>query len=104
MNEEIKNQMLINSDSYEFFLKQTREAERNFFKHSGKCIKHIQQVSEIAEDEGGLPSSRINIKKFKKAREAGEQFLVILITLLIRHLIIFLCFFLLFQKLQKLNL
>ena len=77
MNEEIKNQMLLNSDSYEFFLKETREAERNFFKHSGKCIKHIQQVSEIAEDEGGVPSSRINIKKFKKAREAGEQFLVI---------------------------
>ena len=77
MNEEIKSQMLLNSDSYEFFLKETREAERNFFKHSGKCIKHIQQVSEIAEDEGGLPSSRINIKKFKKAREAGEQFLVI---------------------------
>ena len=76
MNEEIKNQMLLNSDSYEFFLKQTREAERNFFKHSENCIKHIHQVSEIAEDEGGLPSGRINIKKFKKAREAGEQFLV----------------------------
>ena len=77
MNEEIKNQMLLNSDSYEFFLKQTREAERNFFSHSEKCIKHIHQVSEVAEDMGEVfDSGRINIKKFKKAREAGEQFLV----------------------------
>jgi len=78
MNEEIKNQMLLNSDSYEFFLKETREAERNFFKHSEKCIKHIHEASEIAEDKGEVfDSSRINIKKFKKAREAGEQFLVL---------------------------
>lgn len=77
MNEKIKNQMLINSDSYEFFLKKTRAAERNFFKHSENCINHINQASEAAEDEGGSPHSRINIKNFKKAREAGEQFLVI---------------------------
>jgi hypothetical protein len=77
MNEETKNQMLINSDSYEFFLKQTREAERNFFSHSEKCIKHIHQVSDVLEAAGEVfDSGRINIKKFKKAREAGEQFLV----------------------------
>jgi hypothetical protein len=78
MNEETKNQMLINSDSYEFFLKETRAAERNFFKHSEKCIKHIHQVSDVSEAAGEVfDSGRINIKKFKKAREAGEQFLVI---------------------------
>tara|TARA_B100001971_G_C17914309_1_gene394474 strand:- start:194 stop:643 length:450 start_codon:yes stop_codon:yes gene_type:complete len=75
MNEEIKNQMLLNSDSYEFFLKQTREAERNFFHQSEKCIKNIHDVSDDAEDKASS-GSRINIKKFKKAREAGEQFLV----------------------------
>jgi len=68
--------MLLNSDSYEFFLKQTREAERNFFHQSEKCIKNLHDVSDDIEDKpsGG---GRININKFKKAREAGEQFLTI---------------------------
>ena len=73
MNEEIKNQMLLNSDSYEFFLKQTRAAERNFFEQSEKCIKNIHDVSDDAEDKASSGSG-ININKFKKAREAGEQF------------------------------
>ena len=77
MNEKIKNQMLLNSDSYEFFLKETRTAERNFFDLSEKCIKHIHMESEMAEAEGRLTGGRINIKKFRKAREAGEQFLTI---------------------------
>ena len=76
MNQEIKKQMLLNSDSYEFFLKQTREAERNFFNCSEKCIKNIHDVSDDAEDKASS-EGRINIKKFKKAREAGEQFLTI---------------------------
>ena len=75
MNEKMKNQMLLNSDSYEFFLKQTREAERNFFQQSEKCIKNIHDVSDDAEDKASSGSA-ININKFKKAREAGEQFLV----------------------------
>ena len=78
MNEEIKNQMLLNSNSYEFFLKQTREAEKNFFRYSALCIKEISRANDLFEETGDdLYYRRINIKKFKAARDAGEQFLTI---------------------------
>ena len=76
MNEEIKNQMLLNSESYEFFLKETREAEKNFFRYSALCIKEIERANDAFEEtQDELYYSRINIKKFKAAYDAGKQFL-----------------------------
>ena len=76
MNEEIKKQMILNSDSYEFFLKQTREAEKNFFRCSVLCIKEIEKANdEFEETDDDSCYRRINLNKFKKAEEAGEQFL-----------------------------
>jgi len=78
MNEEIKKQMLLNSDSYEFFLKQTREAEKNFFQYSALCIKEIERANDAFEEtQDESFYRRINIKKFKVANEKGEQFLTI---------------------------
>ena len=78
MNEEIKKQMLLNSDSYEFFLKQTREAEKNFFEYSALCIKEISRANDVFEEtQDESCYRRININKFTAARKAGEQFLLI---------------------------
>jgi hypothetical protein len=78
MNEEIKKQMILNSDSYEFFLKQAREAEKNFFRYSGLCIKEISNANDMFEEtQDESCYRRINIKKFKSARDAGKQFLTI---------------------------
>ena len=78
MNEEIKNQMLLNSDSYEFFLKETRRAEKNFFRYSVLCIKEIEKANdEFEETDDDSCYRRINLNKFKEAKKAGEQFLTI---------------------------
>jgi len=70
--------MLLNSDSYEFFLKQTREAEKNFFRYSALCIKEISRANDMFEEtQDESCYRRINIKKFKVANEKGEQFLII---------------------------
>ena len=78
MNEEIKNQMLLNSDSYEFFLKQTREAEKSFFHYSALCIKEISKANDMFEEtQDESCYRRININKFKAAHAAGQQFITI---------------------------
>ncbi len=87
--------MLLNADSYEFFLKQTREAEKKFFRYSAQCIIEISKISDHNEEmlnplseesiSDNLPNldlsdlnlPRKNIKKFKDARIAGEQVLSI---------------------------
>ena len=70
--------MLLNSDSYEFFLKQARESEKNFFRYSSLCIKEIERANDAFEETQDDSSyRRINIKKFKAADIAGEQFLTI---------------------------
>ena len=87
--------MLLNADSYEFFLKQAREAEKKFFRYSAQCIIEISKISDHNEemldsfskesisdnlpdlDLSDLNLPRINIKKFKDARIAGEQVLLI---------------------------
>ena len=69
--------MMINSESYEFFLEQTREAEKEFFRHAELCGKEVSKITEAVETGDVSNLKRINIKKFKEARESGEQFLVI---------------------------
>ena len=86
MNEEIKNQMLLNSESYEFFLMKTREKEKDFFAKAELCGKEMERVTEEVEEKGFKPntaqydlsvSRRINLNIFSEALEEGEGYMTI---------------------------
>tara|TARA_B100000287_G_scaffold9736_2_gene9821 strand:+ start:3322 stop:3825 length:504 start_codon:yes stop_codon:yes gene_type:complete len=83
MNEEIKNQMLLNSDSYEFFLNKTRDAEKMFFKKAEECGKEMERVTNEVKEIGHKPntpqwnlsiSRRINLNIFSNAIDEGEKY------------------------------
>jgi len=77
--------MLLNSDSYEFFLKQTRETEKKFFDKAELCGKEMMRVTNELEEIGFKPntaqydlsvSRRINLNIFSEAINQGEGFMV----------------------------
>ena len=71
----MKKQMLLNSDSYDFFLKETRKAEKDFFRYAELCQEEICKITDMLEDTSDLSNlRRINIKKFKEAEVAGKKF------------------------------
>tara|TARA_R100000808_G_C2152123_1_gene161428 strand:+ start:50 stop:538 length:489 start_codon:yes stop_codon:yes gene_type:complete len=86
MNEEIKNQMLLNSESYEFFLMKTREKEKVFFAKAELCGKEMERVTQEVEKKGFKPntaqydlsiSRRINLNIFSAALSEGKSYMTI---------------------------
>ena len=82
MNDKIKNQMLLNSESYQFFLNETRKAERKFFKYSALCGIEMERVSEDFEEqtanglfEKDINLHRINLNIFSEAINQGKKFI-----------------------------
>ena len=80
MNEEIKKQMLLNSESYQFFLNETRKAEKKFFRYSALCGLEMEKVSNDVEQQisnggEGLDLRPININIFSEAIIQGKKFI-----------------------------
>lgn len=82
MNEEIKNQMLLNSESYQFFLNETRKAEKKFFRYSALCGLEMEKVSDDFEEqttnglfEKDINLRRINLNIFSEAINQGKKFI-----------------------------
>jgi hypothetical protein len=80
MNEEIKKQMLLNSESYQFFLNETRKAEKKFFRYSALCGLEMEKVSNDVEQQisnggEGLNLRGINLNIFSEAINQGKRFI-----------------------------
>jgi hypothetical protein len=86
MNEKIKNQMLLNAESYEFFLEKTREIEKQFFSMAASCTTEMERVVDELEELGVKPntaqydlsiSRRINLNIFSETVNEGQKYLTI---------------------------
>jgi len=72
--------MLLNSESYQFFLNETRKAEKKFFRYSALCGLEMEKVSNDVEQQisnggEGLDLRPININIFSEAIIQGKKFI-----------------------------
>ena len=78
--------MLLNSESYEFFLMKTREKEKEFFDKAELCGKEMERVTIEVEKKGFKTNTpqydlsiarRINLNIFSEAMSEGERYMTI---------------------------
>ena len=75
MNEETKERILLNCESYEFHNEQLHKTEKEYFNRLDNLLEDLGSISRLMEPESVYKPSDIIINKLKQVRNSGHEYI-----------------------------
>ena len=75
MNDETRERILLNFESYEFHNEQLHKTEKEYFNRLDDLLEDLGSISRLMEPDSVYKPSDIIINKLKRLRDSGHEYI-----------------------------